>query len=596
MALDGVFLSVISKEIEKIALGARVEKISQPSKDEIIISLRYKNENGAGSKKLLLSANANSPRINFTEIQLENPASPPMFCMLLRKHLSTGRLVAVKQNGLDRILTLEFEAVNELGDLDRVFVIIEIMSRHSNIILVNSAGRVIDSIKRITNEVSSVRMLLPGVTYHLPPSQNKLNILTASDEEIMQAFMSADTDDVAKSIMNALEGISPLLARELAYTALKGQDISKHKLSAFYKERVLAVLSKLRSDMQQGSFNLTVCFDESMKLRDFTVYEVEQYGVKPQKKHYESTSKLLDDFYANRDQQQRMRQRANDLLKLLMSTSERITKKLALQKQELMECANRDMLKVCGDLINANIYQIEKGMGSVELQNFYDENCPTISIKLDKRLAPAQNAQHYYAEYRKAQKAEQMLTELMAKSEQELVYIDSVFDAVTRTKGESELLEIREELAEQGYIKSTKLSKSRMIKAQPPLRYCTSDGYMVMCGRNNKQNDKLTLKTARKNDLWLHTQGIAGSHVIVEAKSIDCNSVDAFSETAITEAALIAAYNSKGRESAQVAVDYTLVRYVKKPNGAKPGMVIFTDYYTAYVTPDEKRVEDLLIK
>ncbi len=511
--------------------------------------------------------------------------------MLLRKHINTGRLIAVRQNGLDRVLSLDFEAVNELGDLDTVTVIIEIMGRHSNIILVNSKGKIIDSIKRITNEVSSVRMVLPGMTYVLPPSQEKLNIFTADMHEIMHRFIESSTTDVAKAIMLTLEGISPLLARELAFQALKGQEIAKQNLSEFYMKRIEQTLQELKQTLMDGTVQLTVCVEESMKLRDFTICDVLQYGTKPEKAHFETASGLLDGFYAQRDQQQRMKQRANDLLKLLINATERISKKLALQEQELLECANRDTLKAYGDLINANIYRIEKGMGKVELENFYDESCPTVTIKLDKRLSPAQNAQHYYSEYRKAQTAETMLKELMEKSRQELIYIDSVFDAVSRTKGESELLEIREELAEQSYIRAIKI-KNKSLKAQPPIKYRSSDGYSILCGRNNKQNDKLTLKTASKSDLWLHTQGIAGSHVIIETNGEGLD----VPEKTITEAAIIAAYNSKGRESAQVAVDYTLIRYVKKPSGAKPGMVIFTDYYTAYVTPDEKLVESLRVK
>lgn len=590
MALDGAFLSILAKEIEENVLNARVEKISEPSREEIIISLRYKNETGAGSKKLLLSANANSPRIHFTQIQLENPASPPMFCMLLRKHLNTGRLVAVRQSGLDRVLALDFEAVNELGDLDTVSVIIEIMGRHSNIILVNSKGKIIDSIKRITNEVSSVRMILPGITYQPPPSQDKLNIFTTDINSIMERFYKTPSTDIAKSIMQTAEGISPILARELAYDALKGQELDKDRISDFYKDRIAKTLSNFKELLSNGKCDLTVVADEAMKLRDFTVCDINQYGSKPQKSNFPTASELLDSFYAERDRQQRTKQRANDLLRLLLNTNDRITKKLALQKNELLECANRDTLKTYGDLINANIYRIQKGEKSVTVENFYEQDCPTVTIPLDIRLAPAQNAQKYYSEYRKAQTAEQMLTGLMEKSEQELLYIDSVFDAVSRTSGESELLEIREELAEQGYIRYSR-GKNRVLKAQPPLKYRSTDGYSILCGRNNKQNDKLTLKTAGKTDLWLHTQGIAGSHVIIETDGVGLD----VPESTITQAAMIAAYNSKGRDSAQIAVDYTLVRYVKKPNGSKPGMVIFTDYYTAYVTPDEALIESLKV-
>lgn len=586
MALDGVFLNVIKTELCTL-VNARVEKVYQPSKEEVVISLRTRNADNQKneSKKLLISANANSPRIHLTDISLENPASPPMFCMLMRKHISGGRLVEVTQEGLDRILKLKFEAINELGDLDTVTLIVEIMGRHSNIILVNANNKVIDSIKRVSNEVSSVRMILPGIEYGPPPAQGKVNLLE-SDITSLVEVMKTPSIDLAKSIMQAYEGISPLLARELAFAALKGQDINKDKLSDFYKNRIVEVLAKLKSDLLANTISLTACVSEEIKLRDFTIYDIEQYGSKPVKKPFKSASLLLDWFYAERDQQARMKQRANDLLKLLMSANDRIVRKLALQKSELLECANRDELKVLGDLINANIYRIEKGNKNVTVENFYAEECPSVTITLDARLNPAQNAQKYYNEYKKAQTAETMLTELMAKSDQELIYIDSVFDAVSRTNGESELLEIRAELAEQGYIRFTK-QKSRMLKAQPPLKYRSSDGFEILCGRNNTQNDKLTLKTARGNDLWLHTKDIAGSHVIIFADGKE------ISDTAITQGAMIAAYNSKARTSAQVAVDYTYVRYVKKPSGAKPGMVIFTNYSTAYVTPDSEIVEGL---
>lgn len=586
MALDGVFLNIVKQELCGL-INSRVEKVYQPSKEEIVISLRTRNVDNQKneSKKLLISANANSPRIHLTDISLENPASPPMFCMLMRKHIGSGRLVEVLQDGLDRVLKLKFEAVNELGDLEILTLIVEIMGRHSNIILVNSENKVIDSIKRVSNEVSSVRMILPGIGYEPPPPQDKQNLLE-SELTSLEAVMKTPSTDVAKSIMQAYEGISPLLARELAFVALKGQDIEKDKLSDFYKGRILEVLNKLKTDILEGTVSLTACISEDIKLRDFTIYDIEQYGIKPEKKTFQTPSLLLDWFYAERDQQGRMKQRANDLLKLLMSANDRIVRKLALQKNELLECANRDELKVMGDLINANIYRIEKGAKQIEVENFYAPDCPSVVIPLDIRLNPAQNAQKYYNEYKKAQTAETMLTELMAKSEQELIYLDSVFDAVSRTNGESELLEIRGELAEQGYIRFTK-QKSRMLKPQPPLKYRSSDGFDILCGRNNTQNDKLTLKTARNTDLWLHTKDIAGSHVIIVADGKE------ISDTAITEGAMIAAYNSKARNSAQVAVDYTYVRYVKKPSGAKPGMVIFTNYSTAYVTPDNAVVEAL---
>jgi len=588
MALDGAYLYTVAQELREALLSegaspSRVEKISQPSREELVITLRTRR----GSRKLLFSANADSPRVHFTALALENPKQPPMFCMLLRKHIGSGKLTAIRQTGLDRVLSLDFETVNELGDPVTLSLITEIMGRHSNIILVGGDGKIIDAIKRVTEEVSSVRLVLPGVVYRQPPSQGKVNLL-ASPGQAMERFEAASSQDCAKALLNALEGVSPLLARELIFRALKGQEIQKGELSGYYKSRIEGELSALLERLRDNRLELTVVTDEKKKIRDFTFLDVTQYGT-VEKRRFSSPSELLDEFYAGRDQINRMKQRSHDLLKLLLNTTERITKKLALQKEELAACENREHYRICGDLLNANLYRLQKGDRSALLENFYEEGAPELEIPLDARLTPAQNAQKYYGEYRKAAVAEEKLKVLMAESEKELLYLDSIFDAVSRTTGESELLEIREELYEQGYIRAPG-KKRPMLKAQPPLKYRSGDGFSILCGRNNKQNDRLTLKTARNYDMWLHTQGIAGSHVIIESEGRP------ISDEAIEEAAVIAAYNSKGRSSPRVAVDYTLVKNVKKPNGAKPGMVIFTDYKTAYVSPDAALVERLAVK
>ncbi|MBM6921421.1 NFACT family protein [Phocea massiliensis] len=585
MALDGAFLYVAAKEMREILVGSRVEKIAQPSKEELTITFRLRG----GSRKVLFSANASSPRVHFTDIALENPKTPPMFCMLLRKHIGSGKLVAIRQNGLDRVIAFDFETVNELGDVVIVTLAAEIMGRHSNLILIGPEGRIIDAVKRVSDEVSSVRTVLPGGTYTLPPAQDKLDLLCTSDEEIMERFLSLPSIDCAKSLMQTLEGISPVLSRELIYRALKGGDIEKDRLSSYYKNRIREEISALRARLLDGTCEYIAVQDEAKKLREFTLMDLTQYGNVEKKESFDSPSALLDNFYAERDRVARMKQRSHDLLRLLINATERITRKLAVQEEELRACADRETLRMYGDLLNANLYRMEKGGREVTVENFYEESCPPVTIRLDPRLSPSQNAQKYYAEYRKAATAEDMLKDLMAKSRQELIYLDSVFDAVTRTEGESELLEIREELAEQGYIRLPK-KRNRMLKAQPPMKFMSSDGFSILCGRNNKQNDQLTMKTAKNYDMWLHTQGVAGSHVIIEADGKE------ISDQAITEAAIIAAYHSKARESAQVAVDYTRIKFVKKPAGAKPGMVIFTDYQTAFVTPDEELVHRLQVK
>ncbi len=584
MALDGAFLHTIKSQIESEAMDSRVDKIYQPSREEIVLVLRSRGWVG----KLLLSAGADSPRIHFTQSEMENPKVPPMFCMLLRKHLSGGKLISVRQLGLDRVLYLDFETTNELGDLVTITVAVEIMGRHSNVIVVGPDGKILDAVKRIDRDMSGVRPILPGMTYTLPPQQEKLNLLTAQRDEIRESILNAKGLDIAKSIAAAFEGFSAVLAREAAFYATHGQEADKTKLTDDQWDRLLFYLGRLRENLSENRNVYTVIYDQSGKPKDFSFVEIKQYAALMQSRVFETPSVLLDSFYSERVRIERMKQRSNDLLKMLLTAAERISRKLTAQREELQQCGDREQLKVYGDLISANLYTMQKGQTAVTLTDFYHEN-QQVQIELDPALTPVQNAQKYYKEYHKAATAEKMLTSLIEQGEQELLYIDSVFDAVPRTVGESELLEIRQELSEQGYIKNYK-NKNKMLKSQPPLKYRSSDGYLIYCGRNNKQNDQLTLRDARKDDIWMHTQGFAGSHVIIVT---DGETLDELPDRTVEEAAMIAAYNSKARDAALVPVDYTQVRNVKKPNGAKPGMVIFDHYFTLYVTPEEEKVKAL---
>ena len=587
MALDGAFLHGIARELES-AVGCRVDKIHQPSREELVFVLRGRD----GMKKLLLSAGASSPRIHFTEVALENPKTPPMFCMLMRKHLHNGRLTKVRQNGLDRVLYLVFESANELGDLVTVTVAMEIMGRHSNLILIGPDGRVLDAIKRVDAEMSSVRMVLPGMPYTLPPAQDKLNLLECSVDEVLVALRAGKNAELSKALMGVLQGFSPILAREAAHFATRGIETAKDDLTGEQIDRLDFFLDGLRKRLADGEIEPTMVMDKEGKPKDFSLVPIHQYGAAMVTKAYPTASGLLDSFYAERDRIERMKQRSHDLLKLLVNQSDRAARKITAQQQELRDCANRETYKMYGDLLNANLYTIPKGASSVRVQNFYAQEAlaggepPEVEIALDPSLSAVKNAQKYYTEYRKAATAEKMLTALIAQAKEELAYLDSVFDAVSRTTGESELLEIREELAEQGYLKHYR-QKNKQLKAQPPLRYRSSDGFVILCGRNNKQNDQLTCRTARKSDIWCHTQGIPGSHVIIVSEG---NPVP---DQTVEEACVIAAYNSKARESAQVPVDYTELKNVWKPNGAKPGMVHFENYSTAYVTPDGALVSRL---
>ena len=573
MALDGAFLSIVKKELE-ILIGGRVDKISQPSREEIVIAFRTRG----GTERLFVSASAGSARVHITKAAIENPKVPPMFCMLLRKHLNNGRLVNIRQDGLERILYFDFEASNELGDMTEITVAVEIMGRCSNLVIIGSDGKIIDSIKRVDAEMSRERMVLPGMTYSVPPRDERLDFRSFSADDFSAAAEALPNSDLSKALIKIFEGISPIVAREWVYQAADGNDAAKDELHGELLERLYEIISGTASICAEGKYICTAVKDKEGMLKDFSFMPIKQYGGLMDTKEFSSACELLDYFYTERDSLSRMKQRAQDLYKLLTSTSERISRRLANQRQELAATAERETLKLYGDLLSANLYRIEKGMGSISVENFYDENCSEIEIKLDKRLTPSQNMQKYYGEYRKADTAEKILTGQIAKGEEELAYIDSVFDALTRTKGEDDVNELRTELSEQGYIRSSKL-KGKPAKTRPPLEFASPEGFTILIGRNNKQNDMLTTKLAEKTDIWLHTKNITGSHVIIRAEGKE------IPDETIVYAARLAAFHSRAKNSSQVPVDYVPVKLVKKPAGAKPGMVIFTGNRTLYVTP-----------
>ncbi|MEG0614160.1 MAG: NFACT RNA binding domain-containing protein [Oscillospiraceae bacterium] len=574
MALDGAFLHTVKEELQ-ILVNARIDKIYQPAKEEIVISFRAKSAN----YRLLMSASANSARVHITSETVENPKSPPMFCMLLRKHLGGGKLTNIRQDGLERILYFDFEAMNEIGDMVEITVACEIMGRYSNIILLNYSGKVIDSIKRVDAEMSRERLVLPGISYTFPPRDDKISFLTSDRQEMSEKIKLARNDELSKCLIKAFEGISPLFAREAAFYTTRGKEVYKDDASEDEIDRLLFYLNKTKTEILSKTNKFTVIIDKDNLLKDFCFVDIHQYGNLMVTKEFSTACETLDYFYAERDTVMRMKQRSYDLLKFLANTSDRISRKLALQRETLKTCAERDKLKLFGDLLSANIYRLEKGMASVKLENYYSETNEIVEIKLNKRFTPAQNSQYYYSEYRKSVTAEKKMVELVEIGEKDLEYIDSVFDALTRSGSEDEVLALRFELAEQGYIKSNRL-KAKVPKERPPMKFLSSDGFTIFVGRNNKQNDKLTLKTAEKADIWLHVQKMPGSHVIISTNG------EIPPDQTIEEAAILAAFNSKGRNSAQVPVDYTLVKFVKKPAGAKPGMVIFTNNKTIYVTPN----------
>lgn len=558
-------------------LGTRVDRVFQPNRDELILAFR----GFSAAYKLLISARANSARVNLTTIPVENPQQPPMLCMLLRKKLQGAKLLEITQPDLERALMLKFDSVNELGDHVELTLAVEIMGRYSNIILVDENGKIIDALKRVDAEMSSERLVLPGLLYRLPPPQDKLSMLTCTVEEIMARIDALPRDmELSKALMSVLQGISPIIAREVENSAGLGHEVYVKSMTPPQRRRTEMYVTTLMETAKNVSGTPHIVIDPQNKPKDFAFMDIRQYGSAMTVSEKKSFSEMLDAFYAERDQIERMRVKSQDLLRLLANHADRLSRKIANQQAELSACAERDTLRIKGDLLSANMYAIQKGETSVKLQNFYDENLAEIEIALDPALTPQQNAQKYYKNYRKAKTAEEKLTEQIGLAQTELTYIDSVFESLALAENERDLNEIRAELAEQGYVRRREGKKNQKQPAlSAPLKFKTSDGFTVLVGRNNRQNDKLTMKDANNNDIWFHTKNIPGSHTVLVTDG------KAPTETAMEEAAVLAAQHSRAKDSAQVPVDYTQIRYVSKPQGAKPGMVIYVQYKTVYVDP-----------
>ena len=581
MPLDGITINLLKQELSGCIIGSRIEKIHQPSKDELVFHLRSRE----GAYRLLISASANSPRIHLTANAPENPATPPMLCMLFRKHLTGAVITDIRQLGLDRVVFLDLAGTNEIGDAVTFTLCIEIMAKHSNIILVNSEGNIVDAVKRVDFTQSSVRQILPMFKYEYPPRQGKANLTEIEPETALKLIKNCTGKRLSGAILESLEGVSPLISREIASFTCGG-DIAVSELNELYEQRLFRKLTEIREALISGNGTPTMLMRDTVKPYDFTFMDVTQYGFAVSAKTFDSFSQLLDDFYYEKDRFERTKQRSQTLLKLLNNMAARAARKLQSRQAELEACADKDSLRINAELILANQYRLEKGSLFYDLENFYNNNEP-IRISADPALSPSANAQKYFKEYRKAKTAEQMLGELIEQSEQELAYLETVIDSVNRADGYTELAEIRNELYEQGYLKKAKNDKTKKAKPMPPMEYVSDDGYTILVGRNNVQNDLLTFKTAAKDDSWFHTQKIPGSHVVVIGNG------DIIPELTCRQAAILAAYHSGGRESSQVAVDYTEVRSLKKPVGAKPGKVIYHTYNTMWVTPDRELCERL---
>ncbi|MBQ7100152.1 MAG: NFACT family protein, partial [Clostridia bacterium] len=498
MALDGLTLHFIKEEIAAAAVGCRVEKVHQPSREELVLVLRGRN----GAHKLLISARANSPKIHFTAFPPENPAKPPMLCMLLRKHLTSALLTDVRQEGLERVLFLDFDATNEIGEPVKFTLCTEIMAQYSNIILINEQGNILDAVKRVDSETSSLRQILPGMLYKLPPKQNKPDLFDTTGAEIAKNAAEAENKAVSAAILSSVQGLSPIVCREIVSRSI-GEDKRAEFLSDSEITKIGAELESLKSVEPYPC----AVIEQSGKPLDFSFMNITQYGENAKVKPFDSFSEMLDDFYYEKDRLERTKQNSSELQKMVANLIQRTARKLDLQRKELEQCADREQLKINAELIAANLYQLQKGAPFYEVYNYYtNEN---IRISANPALTPNENSQKYYKEYRKAKTAEQMLTTLIAGGEEELAYLDTVADALSRAETTAQIAEIRQELSHTGYIKNKLKPGTKAPKPLAPMEYESSDGFTILVGRNNEQNDRLT-RNAPADALWLHVKDAAG--------------------------------------------------------------------------------------
>ena len=587
MPLDALCLSGVVAELKPILTGAKIDKVHQPGRDEIILALRL----GRGNGRLLLSASPNHPRLQMTELSRENPDAPPMFCMLLRKHLMGGRILSVEQPHLERIVELRLEVLDELGDRKERRLILEAMGRRANLVLVDDQGRIVDCLRRVDGDMSAQRQLLPGLFYRLPPAMDKADP-TALDgaEWLRQVEQAPGESRVDHWLLDTFGGWSPLVCREIAFRAGGRVDITFDELGAQGRVRVAEAAEALLNSVKENNFTPTVISIEK-RSKDFTFFPAEQYEEAGECAAYSTFSALMDRFYEQRENQERIRQKGQDLIRSVTNARDRTARKIANQQRELDATQDRERLRQFGDIITSNLHTMERGMATLRALDFYDPEGAEVDIKLDPLLTPQQNAAKYYKEYNKAKTAEEMLTIQLEKGRRELDYLNSVLENITLAEGERDLQEIRQELADTGYLRRQTKGKDKSRRLSPkPMEFRSTAGLRISVGKNNVQNDLLTCKQAFKSDIWFHTQKIHGSHVILWTGGAQPDL------QSLNEAACLAAWFSQGRESGKVPVDYTPVKYVKKPAGARPGMVVYTTYETAWVTPDEGLVKRLRVK
>ncbi len=577
MGIDGIFLYHLKNEISETLKGTRIDKIHQPSKEELVILLR-----SAGlSKRLLISIRPSAPRIHFTETQYENPAEPPMFCMLMRKHLGGARFSHIENTGFERVVTLVFTCLNEMGDTVSFKLVTELIGKQTNLILVADDGKIVDSLRRSDIE-SGTRLIQPGAIYHYPEKQEKSNAMLVDSATLVEAVCEV-REPLYKAILSAVDGVSPLVAREIAVLSGLDTDEPANELTKESKQKLCLAFQRFKTYFE-GAVP-TALVDKSGIPFEFSYIDISQYGSSATSLQFGSLSELLEKVFAERDRKERIKSFASDLVRLLSNLRTRAEKKINVRKKEKSVCANSEQYRIFGELLKSYPGGDARGLPYAEVMNYYDPEFKTIKIPLDTSLSVMQNAQRYFKEYKKCCNAAAVLDGLIKQSEEELEYIESVIDELSRAESVADLKEIRNELVAAGYVRATgNERKKAMTQNSKPIEVVSPDGFRVLIGRNNRQNDELTLKIADKNDVWFHTKNIPGSHVVVVSEGKE------LPESTVLFAATMAALHSKAAESSSVPVDYTPVKYVKKPAGAKPGMVIYKTNRTVYVTPERKEL------
>lgn len=576
MSMDGLSLYSAMNELNKRLAGGKIDKIQQTDKEELLLMVRSLGQ----TYRLLINASAADNRVQLTELKKQAPSEAPMFCMLLRKRIAGGKIVRFEQERLDRVLKISIETYNDLGDLSVFALYCELMGKHSNIILVNEKGVIVDAIKHVGLGMSSVRFVMPGLEYSAPPAQDKQDPSKASVDDFSMAMCMVGMS-IAKALSNAFFGLSPAVAAQLVARYTDKTECTQ--LSEAEREELAEKLTAFYADMAQGKEKASAVLNALGETEAVYPFAISGSGIKL----YDSIGEALDSLYINSDRREWAKRHGASARKVLQNNIERCEKKLALYADALNSGEQMEKCRLYGELLTANLHSLKSGTDTAAVDNYYADPVERIAIPLDRQLTPGENAQRYYKKYQKLKAARDMAIVQREQTLSELNYLEGQLDNLTKCTAENELSELIEELKDQGYIKRDKGGRKKMkLAASKPMHFVSSTGADIYVGKNNRQNDELTLRFASPNDIWMHTKNIPGSHVIVKGASEQ-------DTAAMTEAALLAAYYSRARGSENVAVDYTPRKYVKKPAGAKPGMVIYTTNKTAYVTPSEEAVAGL---